>query len=296
MGLAQQTSKTSTAGVTHFDIGTYLDGQSYTPGDEISMSLRDMRGQVVFEVTAGSFIGATKKGCGNKRAWAEGGAGARYKFPDSGDVTIRAAYATAYGGPGGVNIYPEKTFRGPPAPPPPPPAPPPAPPGSGPCSDLDNSGIVDVSDLLALLAAYGTTDGGDADGDGDTDVADLLALLASFGSASCSPGDAGSATSWEITHRNSRVIDPQENRDENPWEWRNNEMDLDQCKTKCNEFSVTCSGIEFECSDGQCDCIMLRGTERTVNNAPGWTIYARIDDGWTVTHRDGSIRAPSAPR
>ena len=115
LGLAQQTSKTSTAGVTHFDIGTYLDGQSYTPGDEISMSLRDMRGQVVFEVTAGSFIGATKKGCGNKRAWAEGGAGARYKFPDSGDVTIRAAYATAYGGPGGVNIYPEKTFRGPPA-------------------------------------------------------------------------------------------------------------------------------------------------------------------------------------
>ena len=56
--------------------------------------------------------------------WAEGGAAPRrgrprYKFPDSGDVTIRAAYATAYGGPGGVNIYPEKTFRGPPAPPPP---------------------------------------------------------------------------------------------------------------------------------------------------------------------------------
>ena len=46
-------------------------------------------------------------------------------------------------------------------------------------------------------------------------------------------------------------------------------MDLDQCKTKGNEFSVTGSGIEFECSDGQCDCIMLRGTSRTVNNEIG---------------------------
>ena len=122
----------------------------------------------------------------------------------------------------------------------------------------------------------------------------MLALLAAFGSASCGPGDA--ASSWEITHRNSRVIDPQENRDENPWEWRSNEMNLDQCKTKCNEFQDTCSGIEFECDDGQCDCIMLRGTERTTNFAQGWTIYARIDDGWTRTHRDSRVIDPQENR
>ena len=122
----------------------------------------------------------------------------------------------------------------------------------------------------------------------------MLALLAAFGSASCGPGDA--ASSWEITHRNSRVIDPQENRDENPWEWRSNETNLDQCKTKCNEFQDTCSGIEFECDDGQCDCIMLRGTERTTNFAQGWTIYARIDDGWTRTHRDSRVIDPQENR
>ena len=98
----------------------------------------------------------------------------------------------------------------------------------------------------------------------------MLALLAAFGSASCGPGDA--ASSWEITHRNSRVIDPQENRDENPWEWRSDEFTLEQCKGKCNEFPLTCTGIEFETYDGTSDCIMLRGEERTVNPAPGWTI------------------------
>ena len=84
---------------------------------------------------------------------------------------------------------------------------------------------------------------------------------------------------WRVTHRNSRVIDPQENRDENPWEWRNNEMDLEQCKTKCWEFENTCTGIEFECDDGTCDCIMLRGTSRTVNNAPGWYATASAPRG-----------------
>ena len=41
------------------------------------------------------------------------------------------------------------------------------------CVDLDNSGMVDVSDLLACLAAYGTSADGDADGDGDTVRAQL---------------------------------------------------------------------------------------------------------------------------
>jgi hypothetical protein len=46
--------------------------------------------------------------------------------------------------------------------------------------DFDGDGDVDTSDLLYLLAGWGTPDG-DVDGDGDTDTADLLALLANWG-------------------------------------------------------------------------------------------------------------------
>ena len=49
------------------------------------------------------------------------------------------------------------------------------------CPDLDATGVVDVGDLLRLLAAYGTSPDGDCNGDGATDVADLLVLLAKFG-------------------------------------------------------------------------------------------------------------------
>ena len=50
--------------------------------------------------------------------------------------------------------------------------------------DLDNSGDVDVPDLLALLATWGnipTPDPPDFDGDGVVAVPDLLALLAHWG-------------------------------------------------------------------------------------------------------------------
>ncbi len=51
--------------------------------------------------------------------------------------------------------------------------------------DLDNSGAVDVPDLLTLLAAWGPTGGGcqlaDIDLDGTVGVPDLLALLANWG-------------------------------------------------------------------------------------------------------------------
>lgn len=51
-----------------------------------------------------------------------------------------------------------------------------------PCTlDLDGSGDVGFGDILAVLAAFGTGDGGDVDGDGDTDFEDLLAVLAGFG-------------------------------------------------------------------------------------------------------------------
>ena len=60
------------------------------------------------------------------------------------------------------------------------------------CPDLNADGAVNVSDLLLLLAAYGTSAEGDANGDGATDVADLLALLAAYGAdGQCAPGGGG---------------------------------------------------------------------------------------------------------
>ncbi len=56
--------------------------------------------------------------------------------------------------------------------------------GAAPCpADLDGDGSVGVTDMLALLAAWGTDPGGapDLDGDGDVAVTDLLTLLAAWG-------------------------------------------------------------------------------------------------------------------
>lgn len=58
--------------------------------------------------------------------------------------------------------------------------------GPDPCAcpwDLDGSGAVGVTDLLALLAQWGTDPGGppDFDGDGVVGVTDFLALLAHWG-------------------------------------------------------------------------------------------------------------------
>ncbi len=49
--------------------------------------------------------------------------------------------------------------------------------------DLDGNGSVGITDLLALLAAWGTDPGGppDFDGDGNVGVTDLLTLLANWG-------------------------------------------------------------------------------------------------------------------
>ena len=51
--------------------------------------------------------------------------------------------------------------------------------------DVDGDGDVDVDDLMALIAAYGSTCSGcpeDLDGDGDVDVDDLMILLGNYGS------------------------------------------------------------------------------------------------------------------
>ncbi|MHC4649440.1 MAG: C1 family peptidase [Planctomycetota bacterium] len=50
-----------------------------------------------------------------------------------------------------------------------------------PCpADLSGDGVVNVSDFLLLLAAWGTPDG-DIDGDGDTGITDFLQLLGAWG-------------------------------------------------------------------------------------------------------------------
>lgn len=50
--------------------------------------------------------------------------------------------------------------------------------------DLNDDGVVDLSDLAAFLSDFGCTGGGcvaDGDGDGDTDLADLSQFLSVFG-------------------------------------------------------------------------------------------------------------------
>ncbi len=64
------------------------------------------------------------------------------------------------------------------------------------CADLDSSGLVDVQDLLLLLAAFGTSADGDTGGDGTTDVSDLLVLLSAFGQASCDPNGGNAAEAF----------------------------------------------------------------------------------------------------
>ena len=49
--------------------------------------------------------------------------------------------------------------------------------------DFDDNGVIDVNDILHLIANWGGA-GGDVDGNGTTDVNDLLELLSIYG-ATC---------------------------------------------------------------------------------------------------------------
>ena len=58
---------------------------------------------------------------------------------------------------------------------------------SAPCAgDVDGDSMVDVTDLLAVISAWGPCSGCDADvdGSGTIDVTDLLAIISAWGSCS----------------------------------------------------------------------------------------------------------------
>lgn len=129
-------------------------------------------------MTSGYFVGGTT-GCSDTRALVANGQAATLQLPSSGPITIRAAYASGFPGPA-VKVAPEVTLIT----------------GTGTgvslCggADLTSDGVVDVQDLLLLLAAFGTTADGDCDGSGNTDVSDLLILLSNFGAAACTAAAA----------------------------------------------------------------------------------------------------------
>jgi len=53
----------------------------------------------------------------------------------------------------------------------------------GVCADLNDDGIIDITDLGILLSAFGTSDSGDINGNGITDISDLGLLLSAFGTS-----------------------------------------------------------------------------------------------------------------
>jgi hypothetical protein len=117
-------------------------------------------------------------------------------------------------------------------------------------------------------------------GDHTRQDTDQNGCLQNWGGQICGCGLEGDAppwatsVDWPVTHTDSRVIDPQENRDISPWEFRSGEFSLEECKAHCIENPDTCTGVEFEVEDGTSDCILLRGAARTTYDEPGWTIYA----------------------
>jgi len=94
-----------------------------------------------------------------------------------------------------------------------------------PCKgDLDGDGVVGLSDLAILLAAYGSSAGGDIDGDGDTDLEDLVLLLANYGDT-CRDGDGDG------------VLDDQDNCPHTPNEDQG-DIDLDGVGDVCDNCPV----------------------------------------------------------
>ena len=117
--------------------------------------------------------------------------------------------------------------------------------------DLDGDGDIDLSDLAALLAAYGTVAGdtnynpdADLDADGDVDLSDLAALLAVYGTTCPEDQDTliiriltdsyALETTWDLYEQGGGLIasgDPDENN--TLFEW---EVGLDP--ESCYDFTI----------------------------------------------------------
>jgi len=54
-------------------------------------------------------------------------------------------------------------------------------------TDFDNNGIVNINDLVEVLANFGAGANGDTDNDGDTDINDIVNVLSEFGSTCVLP-------------------------------------------------------------------------------------------------------------
>lgn len=115
-----------------------------------------------------------------------------------------------------------------------------------PCADLSGDGQVAVDDLLALLAAYGSSADGDITGDGVTNVDDLLSLLGSFGSA-CTLLDSGACTgSFSIASDNSYALYIQGQYQANVNGGRTN---VDGCDASTNQFGDPYTGCNWQSVD-----------------------------------------------
>ena len=69
----------------------------------------------------------------------------------------------------------------------------------------DGSGIIDVADLLLVLASYGSSSSaGDINSDGNVDVTDLLLVLAQYGQ-SCTRGGGGAIEACTFEFRDTAV-------------------------------------------------------------------------------------------
>lgn len=127
-------------------------------GNSVSLQGGSSATEVVFEASAGTWSDGPT-GCDGSRAVAYGSESVTFNPPADGVYSIQAVYASAQGA---VSVV---TLQG----------------GSCLQADINNDGIVDVNDLLLVLAQYGQVGdniAADLDNSGLVAVDDLLLLLA----------------------------------------------------------------------------------------------------------------------
>jgi hypothetical protein len=162
---------------------------------------------------------------------------------------------------------------------------------------------VDVSDLLKLLAAYGTNADGDINGDGETSVTDLLQLLGVYG-ASCQGGAAAAGGIPErqsdqqcYTTEDNRLAADSSHRNDNPiFEGGgfHGVFTLQDCADLCWHTQTLDSHgrrcVAFEWSDGGDE----QSDETTRNCAMAWSCtHTRYWGGGSVFVLDGPVSCTS---